>query len=831
MDDRDIFSYEHSDHVDENSDEVFDLDTFASVPQNEEVFGESLQERMNGRIMPTSKRNKMNTKKRGKKNRSIRQKILRGVLTVFLIGLITVSLVVSAFLFYAFTMVDGTMDYDLDNLELNFTTTIYLKDADGNYKEYKRLHGEYNRIWVSYDEKAAKAKEEGYKGIPQNLVNAFVAIEDKRFFEHNGVDWKRTFSAFANLFFHFYSSNQGGSTITQQLVKNLTNDNSQKPSRKVREIMRARYFENKYAKSTIMECYLNTIAMDHGMYGVEVASNYYFGKSVGDLSLAQCACLAAITKSPSTLSPDVNPENNKDRREAVLYQMKDQGYITETEYDEAMKEEIVTVGNEAVRKTEDDNSYFVDALIDQVISDLCEKYGYDESYASKLFYSGGFRIYATMDTNIQNAIDSVFTDEKTYALKAANGKTMQGAITVMDYEGHVLGMAGGIGTKAGNRVLNRATSSPRQPGSTIKPLAAYAPAIEKNLIHYSSIVNDVRVNFGNWTPHNWYGGYWGNITVQYALERSVNTIPTYLVNKMTPQVSFDFLKDKLGITTLVSPQEDTKNKIGDMNLPALGMGGMNWGLTTTESAAAYAVFGNKGRYYKPTLYTKVTDQYDNVILEYSGKSTIAVSEDTATIMNKLLQHVVYGANGTGKAAAGYIKNMKIYAKTGTSNDSKDLWFVGGSPYYVGSCWCGYDDPQDISNQQIALKMWGAVMGKIHTGLEAKEFPTSDYVVERYYCTSSGELATANCPSRAVGYYRKGNTPGACHAHGGEALPDPKTAAEQAKKAEEQKKAEEEKKKTEAAAESTAPKPETATPPANTGDNAGTGANTDAGGSE
>ena len=811
MDDRDIFSYEHSDHVDENSDEVFDLNAFSSVPQSEEITLEGLQEEADERSVPAGKKA---DKKKKKKNRSTKQKILRGVLTVFLIGLITVSLIVSAFLFYAFTMVDGTMDYDLDNLELNFTTTIYLKDAEGNYKEYKRLHGEFNRIWVSYDEKAAKAKEEGYKGIPQNLVNAFVAIEDKRFFEHNGVDWKRTFSAFANLFFHFYSSNQGGSTITQQLVKNLTNDNSQKPSRKIREIMRARYFENKYAKSTIMECYLNTIAMGHGMYGMEVASNYYFGKSVGDLSLAQCACLAAITKSPSTLSPDDNPENNKARREAVLYQMKDQGYITEAEYEEALKEEIVTVGNEDARKEQDDNSYFVDALIDQVIDDLCQKYGYDTAYASKLFYSGGFRIYATLDTNIQNAIDTVFTDEKSYALKAANGKTMQGAITVMDYEGHVLGMAGGIGKKAGNRVLNRATSSPRQPGSTIKPLAAYAPAIEKNMIHYSSIVNDTRVNYGNWTPHNWYGGYWGNITVQYALERSVNTIPVYLVNKMTPQVSFDFLEQKLGVTTLVSPKEDTKNKIGDMNLSALGMGGMNWGLTTTESAAAYAVFGNKGRYYKPTLYTKVTDQYGNIILEYSGKSSMAVSEDTATVMNKLLQQVVYGAKGTGTGAKDYIKNMRIYAKTGTSNDTNDLWFVGGSPYYVASCWCGYDEKQDIPNQRIAMTMWGAVMSKIHNGLEAKEFPTSAYAAERYYCTASGELATANCPSRAVGYYRKSNTPGICHLHGGEALPDPKTVAEQEKKAEEQKKAEEEKKKAETGSDQTS-KPENASAPAGT----------------
>ena len=782
MDDRDIFSYDHSDPISKNSDEVFDLNAFSSVVETEEPeYGN------------TKKSNKKTKKAKKKKNRSVKQKVLRGVLTVFLIGLITVSLVVSAFLFYAFTMVDGTMEHDLDNLALNFTTTIYVKDAKGNYKEYKRLHGEYNRIWVSYDEKAAKDKEKGYEGIPQNLVNAFVAIEDKRFFEHNGVDWKRTFSAFANLFFHFYSSNQGGSTITQQLVKNLTGDASQKPSRKIREIMRARYFENKYAKSTIMECYLNTIAMGHGMYGMEVASEYYFGKSVGDLSLAQCACLAAITKSPTTLSPDDNPKANQVRREEVLNQMKEQGYITDKEYKAAMKEKIVTVGNEKVRKESDDNSYFVDALIDQVIDDLSDKYGYDRAHASNLFYSSGYRIYTTLDNKVQDAIDAVFTDANTYGLKAANGKTMQGSMTVMDYKGHVLGIAGGIGKKEGNRVLNRATSSPRQPGSTMKPIAAYAPAIEQNLIHYSSIVNDVRINYGNWTPHNWYGGYWGNITVQYALERSVNTIPVYLVNKMTPQVSFDFLEQKLGITTLTHPEQDKKSKIGDLNLSSLGMGGMYRGITTLESAAAYATFGNKGRYYKPTLYSKVTDQYGNVVLEYSEKSSMAISEDTATVMNKLLQQVVYGSNGTGTGARDYIKNMKIYAKTGTSNDTNDLWFVGGSPYYVGSCWCGYDVKQDIPNQRIAMTMWGAVMSRLHNGLKEKEFPTSTYASERYYCTASGELATSNCSSKAIGYYRKSNTPGACHIHGGQALPDPKTVKEQAKKAEEEKKKEEQKK--------------------------------------
>lgn len=743
-DDKDLFSYDTSGNLEETGETSFDLNSFSSRPERTESL----------------KSSKKGKKAKGRKKGSRKERILRVVLTLFLVGLITVSIIVSAFLLYAFTMVDGTMEENLDDLKLNFTTTIYLDDGSGNYTEYQRLHGEFNRIWVSYDPQKAKEKAESYEGIPQNLVNALVAIEDKRFFEHQGVDWKRTFSAFANMFLHFYDTNQGGSTITQQLVKNLTGDTSQRPSRKIREIMRARYLETHYAKDTIIECYLNTIAMGHGTYGVEVAANYYFGKSVKDLTLAECACLASITKSPSNYAPDDNPENNLKRRTTVLYEMYDQGYITKEEYEAAKAEEINIIASKEELNETEINSYFVDALILQVVDDLCEKYGYEEKRAKNMFYSNGYRIYATLDPKIQSALEEVFSDSATYGIKGKDGATLQGSMTVMDYSGHVRGLVGGIGEKTGNLVLNRATDAKRQPGSTMKPIAAYAPAIEQDLIHYSSIVNDTKTNYNGWTPVNWYKSYWGNITVQYALERSVNTIPVYLVNKMGTQTSYDFLTKTLGITTLTAE---------DVNLSPLGMGGTNGGITTMESAAAYAIFGNLGQYHAPTLYTKVTDQHGETVLEYNGAPTMAISEDTATVMNRLLQTVVYGGNGTGKGAAGYIKNMKIYAKTGTSNNSNDLWFVGGSPYYVGSCWCGYDQQQNISNSAIALKMWGAVMSKIHSGLEAKEFESSAYATERYYCTSTGNLATSACPSKAIGWYKKSNTPGYCKEHGGSAL--------------------------------------------------------------
>ena len=777
MDDKDLFSY--SPELEEQKDPAaLDLNIFSSGAVDNE-------------------RKKKNKHKRSK------ERFLKTFLTVMLIGIITVSIVMGTFIVYVFTVVDGTMDEDLDDLKLNFTTTIYVQNEKTEaWEEYQRLHGIFNRIWVSYDRNAAEAHSPDYTGIPQNLINAFVAVEDKRFFNHDGVDWKRTTGSFINMFIPIYSSAHGGSTITQQLVKNLTGDASRKPSRKMREIMRARYLEGHYSKDTIIECYLNTIAMGHGTYGVEVAANYYFDKSVHELTLLECASLAAITKSPSNYAPDDEPENNKNRRETVLALMLAQKLITQEEHDAALAEEFKLVASKEALNENEVNNYFVDALIAQVTKDIAEKYGYDLTHAANNFYSGGYKIYATIDPEIQATVDKVFSDSKKYGLKGKDGQLLQGAITVADYEGHVLALAGGIGEKTVNLGLsgfNRATDAVRQPGSTMKPIAAYAPAIEKGLINYSSRVNDVATSYNGWTPVNWYKGYWGNISVEYALERSVNSIPVYLVNKMGPRVSYDFLTKKLGITTLTSE---------DVNLSPLGMGGTNGGITTFESAAAYAVFGNGGFYYEPTLYYAVYDQKGEEILSPKSEPVVAISDDTATVMNKLLQSVVYGGNGTGRGAAGYIPDMKIYAKTGTSNNANDLWFVGGSPYYVASCWCGYDTQQAISDSAIALKMWGAVMSEAHKGLTPKEFALSSFAADRYYCTSTGLLATENCPSKGVGWYRKNDIPSVCTEHAGTALDAPSAVKEENK--EENKEEDKEKENASSSTESTASNTQSAT---------------------
>ncbi len=722
-------------HNKSNDNSSFDLNSYSSSAMKAEKKGRRRKDTNKGAKSP------------------LKARIAKVLISAFLVCVITGCLVAGAVLVYAFGFVDASMDdVDLDNLELNFTTIIYAEDRrTGEFVEYQRLHGTDNRIWID--------DENG--NIPENLKNAFIAVEDKTFETHKGVNWKRTFSAFFNLFFKYYSSNQGGSTITQQLVKNLTGDNSSSPARKVREIMRARELEEEYSKDTILECYVNTVAMGGGICGVEVASNYYFDKSAKDLTLNECAALAAIVKAPETYRPDTESgyEANKERRQTVLALMLEQGLITQAEFDKAFDEELIVVANKGNLNEVAINSYFVDALIDEVAQDLMDEYGYDENRAYNKFYTSGYKIYATVDPTVQNALDIVFADE-TYHITNKDGDVLQGAMTVMDYEGHIVGMAGGLGEKTANRGFNRATSAVRQPGSTMKPISAYAQAIERDLITYSSIVKDEKREYGRdkWTPNNWYRDkYRGNMTIEYALEISANTIPVMLVDQLTPQRSYDFLTQKLGITTLTAE---------DINYSPLGMGGTNGGLTTLEEAAAYATFGNGGVYYEPITYYKVTDQDDQIVLRNESATNIAFSEDTATVMNHLLQNVVYGSQGTANGMGSTVSNMKIFAKTGTSNENMNSWFTGGTPYYIGSTWCGFEEYKPLSDSQAytSKKLWRAVMSMAHGGLEAKQFVDSPNAVSKQYCTSSGLLATPNCTSTDTGWYKKSNVPSMCTQH-------------------------------------------------------------------
>lgn len=680
------------------------------------------------------------------------KKTWQTILTGLLVFAIAFCIVIASFVVYIFAFIDDEVPENLYDLKLNFTTTIYALDKEtGEYTEYQRLHGDENRIWVSFEK------------MPKHLRDAFVSIEDQRFYDHNGVDWKRTFSAFVNMFIDIYSSNQGGSTITQQLVKNLTGDKDQNAMRKIREIMRARYLENNYDKDIILECYLNTASFANGICGVEVASNYYFNKSTEDLTLAESAALASIVKYPEKYRPDKYPEDNKDRRKLVLDKMLELKKISKEEYENAIDEEVKIVADSSKLMEKEINSYFVDALIDDVVADLVEKYNYDKSHAEVNFYNGGYKIYCTIDPEIQEAIDQVYSNEKMFS-KSKTGQAAQSSFTIMDYSGNVLGILGGTGEKTANRALNRATSSPRPPGSTMKPIGAYAPALENNLITYSTYLKDqplMKYEGKDWPP-NWYKYYGGNVPIYKALERSVNTIPASIVDQLGLDKSYEFLTKNLGITTLVNDSSK------DLTYSSLALGGSWKGITTLEQAAAYATFGNLGYYYEPTFYTQVTDQHGKVVLEHDTRPTVAMSEDTAYIMNKLLYNPVYGSQGTGTAAAAYVPKMKIFAKTGTTDAQNDLWFVGGTPYYVASCWYGYDSPETVVNKSAALRIWGNIMSKVHKNLPAKDYPESRFVTIRRFCATTGLVATNKCPIGGTGYYKTSYLP-TCTTHTGAIL--------------------------------------------------------------
>ncbi len=676
--------------------------------------------------------------------------------TVLLIGIITGCLVAGAFAIYVFNFVDDTIDQNL--YDLKFTTTVYVLDNDsGEYVEYQRLHGEENRIWVDLED------------MPADLKNAYIAVEDKRFNEHNGVDWKRTVSAFANMFLDLYSSNQGGSTITQQLVKNVTKDSDQTPMRKVREIMRARRLESEYEKETILECYLNTICLAGGIYGVEVAANYYFGKSVSELNLVECAAIASLAKEPEKYRPDRNPNDNKKRRNTVLYLMYEQGYISETEYNEAKNAELNVVSNPIAKNPEKINSYFIDALYEEVTQKLVERYGYDEAHASLKFYNGGYKIYCTLDPEIQAVLDDEYSKTNIYFKLKRKDKTIQSAMTIMDYEGHIVGIVGGAGEKTESRGFNRATMAYRQPGSSIKPLAAYSQSLQKNLITYSTVLEDSPIEQYTWDsktsqykpgPTNSYDEYLGNMFAYKALERSTNTIACKLVGQLGFDSVYSFLYDRFKLTDL--------NYNSDRGYSALGIGGTSTGITTTQSAAAYAVFGNLGKYYEPTTFTLVTDQRGNVILEQEDGETL-IDENTASIMNHMMQNVVYGSNGTAKTISDFSDTMKCFAKTGTTNDYYDIWLSGGTPYYVASCWFGFDTPGKIASgyRNLSKDMWENVMRRIHKNLEPKEFKESEFVTRRYFCKETGLLATTGCNDYEIGYYKTNySLPKSCTEHEG-----------------------------------------------------------------
>ncbi|MBQ8003856.1 MAG: transglycosylase domain-containing protein, partial [Oscillospiraceae bacterium] len=442
---------------------------------------------------------------------------------------------------------DSHVDIEVEAMKLNYSSIVYYIDENGNEQEFERLYDSQNRTWVNLED------------MPTYLKDAAIAIEDHRFEKHHGVDWTRTLSASMNMFFKF-RSDYGASTITQQLVKNLTGDNQDSVKRKLQEIMRALYLERHYDKDTIIEMYLNTIYLGEGCYGVGTAAQAYYGKDVSELTLAECAAMVGITNLPTYYNPYINPENNKTRRVNILNRMQELKMISGEECEKAKNEEIIFNTEKRNETSANVQSYFVDQIIEDLLDDLVEECGYSENVALRTIYSGGLKIYATVDPKIQAAMDNVFEDKNKFP--SYSGKTQpECAMILLDPEnGDVLGMRGGRGKKTGARILNRATQSKRPPGSSIKPIAVYAPAIEYGLITPFSVEDDapIRLLNGSAYPKNETRTYSGRTTINEAVKQSINTVSMRTLEKLSVDRSFNFLTANLGVTSL--------SKKGDMNL-------------------------------------------------------------------------------------------------------------------------------------------------------------------------------------------------------------------------------------------------------------------------
>lgn len=685
----------------------------------------------------------------------------RVIAVLIMVGIITGCIVASVLTVYVLRYMNSEEPLNLDDLNMRYTTILYANDENGQPYELQRLQTKENRIWVDYN------------NIPQYMRDALVAVEDKRFWEHEGVDWQRTLGSFINLFIPIYHSNAGGSTIHQQLIKNVTGDNAYRVDRKVREIFRALALAKNYTREQVMEAYLNTVYYSNNCYGVQAAANVYFGKDVKDLSLAECASIIGITQFPGKYDPFVHPEYNKNRQEHILREMLDQGKIDQKEFDEAVAEKLEFKKDEAYSHISPIYSYFVDHVINQVIEDLQTQKGYTYEKAQELVNSGGLRIFTTVDERVQKITEEFYSTQENFP-PIYNETYPQSAAVILDNNGAIKGLVGAIGTKNGMREFDRATMSRRQPGSAIKPLVAYLQGIENDVITYSSIWDDNPITMpdGSLWPRNFQGSYAGPITIEQAIMQSRNTIPVKLVKLLGEQRCFDFLYDKLDFYSLVKSETDAAgNVLSDINLSSMAIGGMTHGVTPLEMAGGYQIYANGGYFTTPYAYTEVRDYDDNVVLKRDTTPRRVISPETATIVNKLMQRVAQA--GTGSAAR-FSKNpavaaMPVAGKTGTSSDDYDQWFMGVTPYYVTAVWMGYDQNQTIHYGNYPPPIvYSNLMGKIHEdlALEVKEFPIWGDVVQKAYCGKSGELAIAGCPVGGTGWYKQSSLPPNCTYHSG-----------------------------------------------------------------
>lgn len=596
--------------------------------------------------------------------------------------------------------------------------------------------------------------------LPEYLPNAYVAIEDQRFYKHSGIDLKRTSAAIFSYIFKHNGSSFGGSTITQQLVKNLTGDNSSTIYRKISEWIRAYELEFVLSKEEILESYLNIIYVGPNIYGVEMGSEYYFNKSSSKLSLAESAFLAGINNAPNSYNPFGEKDNSEKiskRTKTVLNKMLELQYIDENEYKEAILE--IDKGLNFKKGTMQNNndgiySYHTDALLSELISDISKKENISTNFATNYIYMSGSKIYSTQNSSIQKEIEKEFTN-KNYILQSKKDtkSTSQAAMIIIDHStGYVVGCVGGLGEKNTSRGFNRATQAIRQTGSASKPLAVLAPALAKKIITPASIYTDEATTFDDGTEEGYspidYNNFLGNITVRRAVESSQNIPFVKIMEQLTPKKSIKFMK-KMGITTL------TKE---DNNLN-LALGGLDKGISPLEMAGAYATIANDGIYIEPTFYTKMENYNGDIVFKTKQKHKKVFSSSVSYVLKKLLTQPVLGTNGT--AVYCKINGIDVAAKTGTTNENFDRWLCGFTPYYTAVTWYGFDISEtiDFNGKNPAGLMWADVMKKTHSKLKNATFERPILGVEEVkICPTSGLLAEKKCKNTYTEYFVSGTSP-------------------------------------------------------------------------
>ncbi len=703
------------------------------------------------------------------------KKILKIILVIFIILVAVATLAGIAFAVYVDRYIEKTIDIELfEIVGSDSQTKLYYYEYDdrenrrGEAVELteEKLYGGYRCKYVEYD------------AVPKNLKNAFISIEDKRFERHNGVDWFRTLSAGINYYLKF-SDSYGGSTITQQLIKNVTDKDDYTFQRKIQEIFWALDLESKMDKKEILGLYMNIINLSQGCYGVGAAAEYYFSKDISDLSLSECACIAAITNSPTYYDPLRNPDNNNRRRLLILEQMYELEYITEDEYISAI-EQVPVLNVKESGESKKINSWYTDMVIEDIVRDLMSTYDYSRSMASLIVYTGGLQIYTVMDKDIQNKVEEYYSESKNFFRDDLEEAPQSSMIIIDSKTGDILAVAGAIGEKSGNRIQNLATDTVRPAGSVIKPLSTYAPALEEGIITWASVYDDVPVNFGNYNldpnkgkivepiawPKNSNGIYRGLTNINYAIEHSINTVTVKVLEELGLERSFDFLYNKLRMKSLIlSETLEDGRAISDCDYASLALGQFNYGATVREVTAAYSIFANDGVYNDYRSYYEVTDSHGEAVLQnkYHGESVI--SEQNADIMTLMLKNVV--KNGTASEIT--LKNkIECAGKTGTTQNKFDTWYVGYTDEYIAGVWFGYEYPKPLTafSGNMCIGIWDSVMSDIYadTDKQVHGFDISSDIIECKYCADSGKLLTSACnldprgERGEVGYFVNGTQP-------------------------------------------------------------------------